>query len=68
MQSSPQNSALFTHASMGIVVVNDKGEIQSINPFALNLFNYSLEEIINKPVEVLIPGRFHHKHVDNRQA
>lgn len=68
MQSSEQNSALFNHSSMGIVVVSDKGEIQSINPFALNLFGYSIEEIIRKPVEMLIPGRFHHKHVQHRHA
>ena len=68
MQSSPQNSALFTHSSMGIVVVNGNGEINAINPFALNLFGYSPEEIIGKPIETLIPGRFHNKHVHHRHA
>jgi len=68
MQSSPQNTALFTHSTMGIVVVNNKGEIQSINPFALNLFGYSLEEINGKPVEMLIPLRFYNKHVQHRDA
>jgi PAS domain S-box-containing protein len=68
MQSSTQNTALFNHASLGIVVVNSEGKILSINPFALKLFNYTAEEIINKPVEVLIPGRFHHKHVHHRHV
>src|SRR5665647_660892 len=68
MQSSPQNHALFNNSSMGIVVVNDKGEIQSINPFALKLFGYSIDEIVGKHVETLIPGRFHHKHVQHRDA
>jgi PAS domain S-box-containing protein len=68
MLSPSQNSALFDHSSMGIVVVNNKGEIESINPFALNLFGYSLEEIIKKPVEMLIPLRFYNKHVHHRHA
>ena len=59
--------ALFNHASMGIVVINCTGAIQSVNPFALKLFDYSLGEIIDRPIEVLIPQRYHHKHVDHRK-
>ena len=68
MSFSPQNVALFNNASMGIVVVNNKGEIQSINPFALKLFDYRVEELIGEPIEKLIPMRFHHKHVHHRDA
>jgi PAS domain S-box-containing protein len=60
--------ALFNHASMGIVMVNNKGAIQSVNPFALKLFGYTIDEIIEKPIEVLIPQRYHHKHVDHRDT
>jgi PAS domain S-box-containing protein len=66
MHSSPQISALFDNASMGIVVVNSLGAIQSINPFALKLFGYSSEELLQKPVELLIPQRFNQKHVSHR--
>ena len=59
--------ALFNHASMGIVVVNSGGIILSVNPFALNLFRYTIDEIIDKPIEILIPKRFHSKHVDHRE-
>src|SRR5664279_1490066 len=68
MHSSPQSSALFDNAAMGIVLVNSKGTIQTINSFALKLFGYSIEEIVEKPVEVLIPSRYHHKHVNHRDA
>ena len=68
MHSTPQNSALFDHSSMGIVVVNEQGEIQAINPFALKLFGYTLEEAVGKPIEILIPGRFHHNHIHHRHA
>jgi PAS domain S-box-containing protein len=76
MQSAEQNNfnqsyryeALFNHASMGIVVVNSLSLIQSVNPFALKLFGYNIEELLEKPIEVLIPQRYHHKHVDHRNA
>jgi PAS domain S-box-containing protein len=59
--------ALFNHASMGIVVLNSNGIILSVNPFALNLFCYTIDEIIEKPIEILIPNRFHYRHIDHRE-
>jgi len=59
--------ALFNHASMGIIVVNSTGSIQSVNPFALKLFGYTTGEIIEMPIEVLIPQRYHLKHADHRK-
>ncbi len=58
--------ALFNHASMGIVVVNSSALIQSVNPFALKLFGYKIDELIGKPIETLIPSRFKNKHIDHR--
>ena len=66
MLASPQSNALFSNASLGIIVVNNKGIIQAINPFALDLFGYSLEETLERPIEILIPHRFHNKHVGHR--
>jgi PAS domain S-box-containing protein len=60
--------ALFNNASMGIVVVDDRGNIQSMNPFALRLFGFSEEELIGKPIEELIPLRFHTDHLHHRRA
>ncbi len=64
--SSYRYEALFNHASMGIVVVNSQSLIQSVNPYALRLFGYAIEEILNKPIEILIPMRYHQKHVNHR--
>ena len=60
--------ALFNNASMGIVLVNSKGIIQSVNPFALNLFGYTAEEAEGQPIELLIPMRYRHKHVEHRSS
>ncbi len=54
------------NASMGIVVVNSKGVILLINPFAVELFGYATEEITGKQIEALIPGRYHDKHEGHR--
>lgn len=60
--------ALFEHASMGIVVTNEKGEIDIVNKCLLGQFGYaSAEELVGKTIEVLIPRRYdhvHHKHRD----
>lgn len=60
--------ALFDHASMGIVVVNNINQIQDVNPFALKLFGYKIEEIIHQPIEKLIPRRYHRTHVGYRES
>ena len=58
--------ALFNSASMGIIVVNDKGVIIMANNFANTLFSYFDESMIGEPLEKLIPQRYHSKHVGYR--
>lgn len=60
--------ALFNHATMGIVIADQKGAIVAANPFALRLFGYSADEVIGKAVEMLIPSRYHQRHVHNREG
>ena len=42
----------------GIVIVNAQGEIQFANKQIEAILGYSPEEILGKPVELLIPSRF----------
>jgi len=63
-QEKEKFEALFQYASMGIVVANAKAEILLVNNFLLNQFGYgNPDEIVGKPVEQLIPMRYHSKHV-----
>jgi PAS domain S-box-containing protein len=60
-----QVTALFEHATEGIILTNQKGEIVLINPAALGMFGYKKDELQGKTIEELIPGRFqpnHHKY------
>jgi PAS domain S-box-containing protein len=39
-----------------------------VKAFALNLFGYTIEELVNKPIEILIPRRFEQKHIQHRNT
>lgn len=60
-------NALFEYTTEGILITNQKGEIIRINPSALKLFGYSVDELIGKKIEVLIPKRFAHSHIEKRE-
>ena len=60
--------ALFQNASLGMLVANDQGEIVLVNNFLVSAFGYdNANELIGKKVELLIPARFHHHHVNDRE-
>lgn len=59
--------AIFQHATMGILITQQNGQIVLANKFALEGFGYNQNELLGKTVESLIPKRFHHHHSDYRQ-
>ncbi|WP_055436878.1 sensor histidine kinase [Lacinutrix algicola] len=48
--------------SEGIIVVNSKQIIVATNKSSNALFGYEEEELIGKPLEILIPQKYHHNH------
>jgi len=60
--------ALFNNASMGIVVVDSKAIIQSVNPFVLSLFGYTVSELLGNTIELLVPRRCHYAHIQHRDG
>ncbi len=61
--------AIFQNASLGILVINNEGGITLANNFLLKQFSYeNADELIGKNVEVLIPKRYHHDHVGDRNV
>ncbi|MBI1344236.1 MAG: PAS domain S-box protein [Terrimonas sp.] len=59
--------ALFINATVGILVVNAKGEICMINDFGAAMMGYKKEELTGQQLEILIPHRFREKHKVNHQ-
>jgi protein-histidine pros-kinase len=57
---------LFEHAPDAMVVVNQEGEITRVNTQAETMFGYDRAELIGRPVEILLPERFHARHITHR--
>lgn len=62
-----KNSNIFNllseGVSEGIIVVNVQQIIVATNTSAEHMFGYTKKELIGKPLETLIPKRFHNNHV-----
>ena len=58
---------LLESAPDAMVIVNDHGRIQLVNKQAEKLFGYQSQELINKPVELLIPDRYSNMHSSYRE-
>ena len=67
MQIDPSHlTSLFEFATEGIILTNAKGNIVLVNPAAQRIFDYSASELEGQPIEILIPHRFRHSHVNLR--
>lgn len=54
--------AIIENAIDGIITIDDRAHIESINPAACALFGYTKEEVIGKNVSLLVPSPHHDKH------
>ncbi|MGJ1234910.1 MULTISPECIES: PAS domain-containing sensor histidine kinase [Sphingobacterium] len=48
-------SAIIDHAIDGIITIDNRGNVESINPAALELFGYQAEEVIGHNISMLMP-------------
>jgi PAS domain S-box-containing protein len=67
MDSKEGMEALFLYATEGILVVDEKGAINRINPSAEKLFGYEPGELLGESIEKLVPKRFGQKHSNYRE-
>ncbi len=59
---------LLEAAPDSVVIVDQGGTIQMVNRQVEVLFGYPREELLGQPVEVLMPERFHGRHVGHRMS
>jgi two-component system sensor histidine kinase DevS len=52
----------------GMVVVDDKGTIEFANPMAAQLFGYPVDELVGRPVEILLSEPLRRGHVAHREG
>ena len=55
-------ATVVSNAVDGIITINDRGLIESFNPAAEKIFGYSAEEVLGKPLTLLLPGRYRDAH------
>jgi len=59
--------ALLESAPDAIIIAGRDGRIVLVNAQALVLFGYTREELLGRPVEMLLPERLHGAHVGHRE-
>ncbi len=50
-----------------MVLVDERGRIVLVNPQAETLFGFSAKELVDQPVELIVPDRFKAEHPANRE-
>jgi PAS domain S-box-containing protein len=60
--------SLLESAPDGMVIVDRTGRMLLVNSQTESMFGYTREELLNQPVEILIPESFRQKHPQHRGA
>jgi PAS domain S-box-containing protein len=60
--------SLLESAPDAMVIVDEAGRIQLTNAATETLFGYTRDELIDRPVETLIPERYHDRHPVHRAS
>ena len=64
MENAALLNAIIKNAIDGIITMSERGTVESINPSACKLFEYSPEEVIGKNISMLMPPPDREKHDD----
>ncbi|MBK5956836.1 hypothetical protein CCR97_01195 [Rhodoplanes elegans] len=68
MISDEQLRLLFESAPNGMIVTDRAGRVMFVNAHVEQLFGYSREELIGRPIEILVPERFRAGHTGLRDG
>jgi PAS domain S-box-containing protein len=61
--SEHQRAVAIMHGAYhGIITIDEAGSVESVNPEAERLFGYREEELLGKPVTLLMPERYRARH------
>lgn len=54
--------AIFNDAIDAMIIINERGMIEQLNPSVIRLFGYQREEMLGKNISLLMPEPYHGKH------
>src|SRR5690349_21483282 len=60
--SEARHRAIFESALNGIITIDDRGIIESVNPATERLFGYHADELVGRNVEMLMPAPYFAEH------
>ena len=63
----PALDALFDFSPDAILITDAQGAMRYANPRVSEMFGYSVDELLGKPVEMLVPERFRGVHPHHRE-
>jgi len=66
VQTEAKFRGLLEAAPDAMVIVDRKAQITLVNTQAEQLFGYSRDELLGRPIELLVPERFHGVHTGHR--
>lgn len=62
MDTTKLLEAIIHHAIDGIITIDNRGIVESINPAALALFGYEAEDVVGNNISMLMPEPDHSRH------
>jgi PAS domain S-box-containing protein len=57
----------FRLAPDAVIIVDERGRISQVNDHVKMVFGYTARELAGRPIEILIPARFRHRHLMHRK-
>lgn len=58
--------AVLESAAEGILLIDDRGRLVVVNPAAAQMFGYDRDDLLGRPLEILLPERVRAAHVEHR--
>lgn len=68
LQANKMFENSVSHAPYGVLVVSSNGAITFANDSLSSCFGYKIEELLGKPVEMLLPKRYRNNHLHLRHS
>lgn len=62
METAKLLKAIIENSNEGIITIDDSGIVETINPGALKLFDYTSEEVIGRNISMLMPEPYKSQH------